>query len=732
MLYRYPRYPEEARSFLAKELQEGRLTSFEEVLERLWAGREEEILAHYLEEQERRLAEQAALAGNLEDGLVRRSLEEMRLRQFHSPFAFREMEKAVSLLHQAIVKQGRVLIHGDFDTDGLTASVLLWSFLREQGLEQVDIYIPDRLDEGYGVSLAGVQLAIQQKVDLFVTVDCGVSSPAPFDLLRKAGIPSLLTDHHQCLPQLPAADACLNPNWREESYPFPFLAGAGVAFKLIQAYCECYQLPDSCWERQLDLAALGTVADLMWLVGENLLLVEAALSRWKERGWRLRPAMQVFLEEKKLSRETLSSKDWGFLLAPRLNAAGRMSQIQPALDFLRAESVEEARQYWQQLEVLNERRRQEENRCLEEARKLLLEQENWVEAPLLLLAKADWHPGVLGLVAGRLSREFEKNVLLLSLQEKEGQLRWKGSGRAVAQQNLLQLIKAYADHFERFGGHAQALGVELTESQLSLLQQLWQQSGERENMLEALGRNKPSPLYFCPPSKWCHLAEVENLQASCRLEGRGRELPAFLFRGLKLRHCQLMGKESQLAKKHLRLELETADGLILQAVFFGAGLYSQFLRAGDVLEVEAELAVNRFRDQKNVQLRILSLRKQPSPFRPAEDRLQEAQKSKPFLAEYFQYLYQFLQNMLTAEEGAGNGSQLVEAAFLADVLEGKLGFCPSEQCVDRSLRVLTESGILKGKSWRRGEEGLLYALEWQQPQSRPKLSATPAYTELLE
>jgi single-stranded-DNA-specific exonuclease len=352
-------------------------------------------------------------------------------KQLYSPFAMKDMEAATTIIWQAVREGRRIAVYGDYDVDGIGATALLFTLLRRLGADVV-YYIPDRLAEGYGLHEQTIARLAKEGVSLLVTVDCGISDSSAVAFAREQGLQVVITDHHLPPAELPPAAAIVNPRREDCSYPFKDLCGAGVAFKLGQALLELEQSnraqkdPWAGMESFLDLVTLATVADMVPLLGENRVLVTHGLRRME---FALRPGLAALCEAAaggKITAETIS-----FIIAPRLNAAGRLGDATRALELLLAENMEDARPLAGELHEENKRRQQVEANILKEASKMAGEMaEN--EGDFLLLAAPDWPQGVIGIVASRLLEQYQRPVMLISLAGGQG----KGSGRSGEDFNL--------------------------------------------------------------------------------------------------------------------------------------------------------------------------------------------------------------------------------------------------------------------------------------------------------
>ncbi len=371
----------------------------------------------------------------------------------HPPGAFPSMAEAVELVRIAIEAGSRITVHGDFDVDGVCATALLVSTLRELGAD-CDWLIPDRLADGYGLSAGNVERLAQRGTELLVTVDCGVTSVAEVGLAKELGMEVLVTDHHQAAAELPD---CLLLHPAIDGYPFAGLCGTGVAWKLATALREGVGSADL----DLDLVALATVADLVPLVGENRSLVKRGLA---EMRLAQRPGLRALIAASKCEPTTLDESDLGFRLAPRINAAGRLYRADAGVELMLTDDPVRAEQIAAELSRANSERRateREVDAAAEAARRELPEELQ--KAPGLVVAGAGWHPGVVGIVASRLVERHNRPTVVISLDEEGG---GRGSGRSIPGFDLLAALHACGEHLDSFGGHRAAAGLSLRAENL--------------------------------------------------------------------------------------------------------------------------------------------------------------------------------------------------------------------------------------------------------------------------
>jgi len=447
------------------------------------------------------------------------SFLEPSLNNLRDPFHLRHMYLAVEVLQDAIVNDQQIFILGDYDVDGITATALVLDFLKACGAEKVDYFIPNRLKHGYGLTEASTDILLERNADLVITVDNGITAAGEIQRLNDAGIKTIVTDHHLAEADLLPQGIVVNPNHPECKYPFKKISGCGVALKLVMALRKSLRKldwwtsarPEPNLRNSLDLAALGTVADVVPLLDENRIITYHGLQVMNDKP---RLAIQVLKSLKKV--ETITSRTLAFQFGPLMNAAGRLKDADIAVRFLLSNDRQEAEEMAQILDATNAERREKESEMIQTALKLADKQKN---NPALILVSPEFHEGVNGIVATRLVESFYKPVLILT--ENEGKL--KGSGRSIPELNLKEVLSDCSDLLERFGGHAAAAGCSLIPEHLAAFRdrftalcderippslvpkleldgtldypELNEQFVEQLNRLQPFGEGNPEPLF---------------------------------------------------------------------------------------------------------------------------------------------------------------------------------------------------------------------------------------------
>jgi len=514
-----------------------------------------------------------------------------------NPFQMKGMNEAVARIRRAIRAGEPIVVYGDFDADGVTATALLVETLASLGAK-VEPYIPHRIEEGYGLNFSALRNLASQGAKLIVTVDCGIRSIEEVSYGDRLGLDIIITDHHSVPERLPPALAIINPKQADCLYPFKELAGVGVAFKLAQALLRVNrQVPlarDAISEDELfDLVALGTVADMVPLLGENRALVRGGLERLSQAQ---RLGVRALMAQAGVKPEGVNAYTIGYILAPRLNAAGRLGDAMVSYRLLTSESEEVASELAWELEEENRRRQRLTMEILEKARKQVLDSvaEVGVQGlpPLLFTAGEDYFSGVAGLVASRLSEEFYRPTLVIELGEGES----RGSARSIPEFNITAALDECEDLLTKYGGHAMAAGFSLPNSNLEafherLLQIAERQLGEVE-LVPTLTIDAEVPLASLNWATQAVLAQMEPF-------GYANPTPTLLSRGVLVRDHRLVGDD------HLKLAL-TDGQAIWDAIAFQQGHWARGMPGR--IDIVYTLEVNEWQGEKRLQLNIKDLR----------------------------------------------------------------------------------------------------------------------------
>lgn len=374
----------------------------------------------------------------------------------HDPFLFKDMDKAVSRVKKAISSHEKILVYGDYDVDGMTAVAVLSSALKALGAD-VQTYIPNRLEEGYGLNMGAIKRAQNHGIVLIITVDCGITSFTEIEYARSLSIDVIVTDHHEVpASNIPQAHAVINALQPGCLYPFKHLSGVGVAYKLVKALFEGTTLFA---EDYLDLVSLGTVADIVPLIGENRILTKHGLNELNKRK---RAGLNALMDVGGLTGKDVSSGHIGFILGPRINAMGRIGSPQTALELLLSSDEATSRDLAKMLDRENRSRQKIEAGILDEALAKVEREVNFKHHRVIVLASENWHPGVIGIVASRIADRFYRPAILISLDGKMG----KGSGRSIEHFHLFDYLFRCKDLLAGFGGHESACGITIEKEKV--------------------------------------------------------------------------------------------------------------------------------------------------------------------------------------------------------------------------------------------------------------------------
>lgn len=505
------------------------------------------------------------------------------------PMQLADIDKAVSRIELAIKTRQKTAVYGDYDVDGITSACLLYDYFQSRGLD-CEVYIPDRLDEGYGINIKAIEALRSRGVELVITVDCGITATSETEFAKSLGMDMIITDHHECPQVLPDAAAVVDPKRPDSSYPFEELAGVGVAFKLV---CALEKDADAPLERYADLVAVGTIADVMPLVGENRALAYTGLEKLRNNPL---PGFAALLDEAGALKKPLSASTVGFTLAPRINAAGRLCQTETAVKLLLSKSYEEAQVWAKELCALNRRRQELETEVWEEAMAALSETEP--KAPIVL-ESGSWHPGVVGIAASRLTEEYKLPTIMICVDDENG----KGSCRSYSDFNLFDALSACSEHLVSFGGHAFAAGLSIKPENIDSF---------RKALAEYYSSNPPTEhtelepeVLICNPST----LSMESVEALTELEpcGSGNEQAMLCIVGAVLESLSPIGNG-----KHLRLRISKM-GVPFDCVFFSRTAETLGVTEGETVDICFTPQINDFHQHKSVQFLITDIHKSEMP-----------------------------------------------------------------------------------------------------------------------
>lgn len=514
------------------------------------------------------------------------------IEHLHSPFLMSGMKKAAERLSRAIDEHEKILIYGDYDVDGTTATSLLILFLKKLGAE-VDFYVNDRKTEGYGIAQTGIDYAIAQNIKVIVTVDCGITAIEPIEYCRQNGIDVVICDHHEAKEKRPNALAVLDPKQDDCSYPFKELSGCGVAFKLACALCDLRGIERELAFEFLDFVALAIAADIVPVVEENRTLLSEGIKRMQLAK---RPGLKALAKVSELDIERLSSSSLVFALSPRINAAGRLDHAREAIKLLTAQDESDADEAALHLGDLNKMRREIDDTVFkeaeEDAKKLLAQY-----ASSIVLYKPDWHLGVIGIVASRIVERFYLPTIILT--ENKGIL--KGSARSVVGFNLFNAISHCQSHLIQFGGHEMAAGLSIRIEQLDEFRGAFDahcaETLDFELRTPAIQIDAELNLEQITPRFYNVLKQFEPC-------GPANMHPLFLTRNVTLAYPAKLLKE-----QHLKFAVRDKEKRIFDVIGFGMAHYFEALKeSGRSVSLVYSIDENEWNGKTTFQLRLRDLK----------------------------------------------------------------------------------------------------------------------------
>lgn len=500
-----------------------------------------------------------------------------------NPLLLPGIHQAVNRIYQALLSGENIAVYGDFDVDGVTATAILVQGLTALGGKAIP-YIPHRLTEGYGVKIAALENLHRQGVSLVITVDCGITAVAEVKKAKKLGLHIIVSDHHTPLPELPQAVAIVSPRLPGSAYPFAELTGAGVAFKLLQALLRGIG-KEKLLEELLDLVALGTIADLAPLLGENRYLVKQGLKLINKTA---RPGISEMLAQAGISPGNIDSECVSWMLAPRLNAAGRLAHAMASYKLLTTESPQEARGLAVWLEEKNAERQELTAKVVARAREQVLAKGI---SPLLIASDKDYPAGIAGLVASKLSEEFYRPSVVIRTGEQTS----SGSCRSIPEFNIVLALQQCSKLLSNFGGHSQAAGFTLPTGNLPQLQQML--SDIASSQLKGVDL-RPRLDIDADVTLNELTGDAFRIMQKLAPFGRGNPQPVFLSQRIEVMDCRTMGNSGE----HLRLRLKQ-NGAQWDGVAFRSGEYLREISSP--LDIVYNLEVDRWRGQEKLRLNVL-------------------------------------------------------------------------------------------------------------------------------
>lgn len=619
------------------------------------------------------------------------------IEQIANPYLLKDMENAVKRIALALENREKITIYGDYDVDGITACAILHKTLSRLGAN-IGFYIPDRQNEGYGLNLAALDGLKQAGTTLVITVDCGISAVNEIETVR-GQLDIIVTDHHQPPDKLPPAFAIINPKQPGCTYPEKDLAGVGVAFKLCQALWQNFFGAGNNFFDYMDIVAIGTIADIVPLTGENRVLVKLGLSRLMTTD---NPGIKALIEVCGLTGKVIDSSSVGFVLAPRLNAVGRVSHATSGVELLLTNDGERARELAILLDEENTARQTIEKLIMAKAEEQL-ETINLSSAKVLVLAGEDWHSGVIGIVASRLVEKYYRPVVMISIHDGYG----KGSCRSIPAFDIYTALSRCSDLLTQFGGHHQAAGLTIPVENISLLQE----------RLHAIAAETLSAEDYIPvitidsilPLEEVNAAFIEQL-ACLEPHGFANPSPVFACRNVKLREKRLVGQQN----RHLKLKLESVA--VNDVIAWNMGDLSDSLICNKPIDLVFVPKYNEWQGQKKLQLTARDIR--PSLDEQTQAKLNTIAPNR----DCVRLVYVTLKKYNISDQ------HTISLQDISKQLFSNFNAVLSERVIELSLTILAELGLLT----RECVEQNVYRIHLlPAPQTKLELTDSPTFIESI-
>lgn len=525
--------------------------------------------------------------GIIEEAEITKFLNPKRS-DFYDPFGMPDMEKAVERILKAIENKEQIIIYGDYDVDGITSVTVLKSFLEERGI-QVNVYIPNRLNEGYGLNKTAVEEIVKQGNKLMITVDCGITAVDEVEYAKTFGIETIVTDHHEPAEELPKAIAVVDAKRKDNKYECRNLAGVGVVFKLIQALSIKLGLDQKEYLKYLDIVCVGTISDIVPLTDENRVIVKLGLKLVEQtKNLGLKEILQS-CGYSKINSTTIS-----FGVAPRINACGRMGHQEEALNLLLSKDGNEVKELTQKINEYNKTRQEIEKNIYNEAVEQI-EKEGLDTKNTIVVSGKGWHHGVIGIVSSKITELYFKPSILLC--EEDGEC--KGSGRSIPGFDLHEALMECNDTIDKFGGHAMAVGININKEKVEEFKEEFEEIAKEKEV------DKIIPILNLDAEIKLDDVNKEMVDSLKELEpfGEDNKMPIFAFRNLKIDSIRSLSDG-----KHLRLSVKDNKNII-NAIGFNMGTLVDTYRIGDRVDIAGNLEINSFNGVDSIQINIKDIMK---------------------------------------------------------------------------------------------------------------------------
>ena len=510
-----------------------------------------------------------------------------RRTDFHDPFMMPDMEKAVDRVVKAIETHEKVAIYGDYDVDGITSSTVLKRFLAERGLE-TDVYIPNRLHEGYGLNENAIREIADNKHALIITVDCGITGNKEIELAKSFGIDTVVTDHHEPTETLPDAVAVVDCKRKDNKYPFNGLAGVGVAFKLTQAISMRLGVREEEYLKYLDLVCVGTISDIVPLVDENRTISKLGLKLVRQTR---NIGLKVLLDS--IGYKKIDSMAISFGVAPRINACGRMGHEKEALELFLTDSKDEAERITHNLNEYNQERQEIEKRIFNEAQKMMEDPEQQ-KLPCIVLGGENWHHGVIGIVSSKITEMYFKPSVLLCYEDDLA----RGSGRSIPGFDLHEALEKCSTYIKQFGGHSMAIGITIEKDNFKKFKQEFEEYAEKSNISSIVPVIKIDEKVQLQDISIKDIKDLELLEPF----GEGNKMPLFQISNLKITSIRTLSDG-----KHLKAMLQDENKYI-DTIGFNLGNISSEYAIGSKVDVVGNLEINSYKGMENIQINLKDMR----------------------------------------------------------------------------------------------------------------------------